>query len=129
MTVIELRAGGRAEPDVVWERYARPALWSSWSPQIRRVELPDDRIARGTRGRVHGPVGVSVAVHVTAVDETARTWTWTARLGPVRLHLHHTVEPRPGGGTVTRLRVTGPAPVVLAYAPVAQIALQRLVRP
>lgn len=129
MTSLQLRAGGRAEPDVVWERYARHALWSSWSPQVRAVELPGDRIVTGARGRVRGPAGVSVAVLVTAVDEQARTWAWTAAVGSVRLALHHTVEPGKGGGTVTRLRVSGPAPFVLGYAPVAQIALQRLVRP
>jgi hypothetical protein len=43
------------------------------------------------------------------------------------LRLEHTVEPGPGSGTRTGLVVDGPAPVVMAYAPVARLALHRLV--
>ena len=39
------------------------------------------------------------------------------------------MEEGPDGGSVAGLRSTGPAPVVHAYAPLAQAALDRLVRP
>jgi hypothetical protein len=48
------------------------------------------------------------------------------RLGPVRLELHHGVEPHPRG-CATWLRESGPAPVVAPYLPIARIALRRLV--
>ena len=72
-----------------------------------------------------------VRFRVLAVDPAARVWTWQASAGPVVLRLHHGVAPDPAGSgrTRTTLRVTGPAPVVLAYAPVARLALRRLVRP
>ena len=41
--------------------------------------------------------------------------------------LDHGVEPA-GTGTRTTLAVDGPAPVVLAYVPLARVALGRLVR-
>jgi len=44
--------------------------------------------------------------------------------------VEHEVEPRApreGGGTLTRLRIHGPALVVLAYRPLAALALRRLV--
>ncbi|OAA29228.1 hypothetical protein UG55_100339 [Frankia sp. EI5c] len=39
MSVVFLDASGPAPPQVCWERYAVPANWPSWAPQIRAVEL------------------------------------------------------------------------------------------
>jgi len=124
-----LRAAGPADPDLVWQRYLRPALWSQFSPQIRRVECADPELRAGSRGRVHGPPGLAVDFLVSEVDVEARTWAWQVRvlLLGVRLRLRHGVLcARPG--TSTWLLVSGPAPVVLAYAPLARWALGRLVR-
>jgi hypothetical protein len=118
-------ARGRASAALVWERYAVPAFWAGWAPQIRRVETAAARIAPGVTGTVHGPLGVRVAFVVTAVDEAARTWAWDVALGPLHLHLRHGVE----DDGATWLTVDGPAPVLAAYLPVARIALQRLVTP
>jgi hypothetical protein len=65
---------------------------------------------------------------VLAVDEAAREWSWEARLGPLRLRLEHGVTAHIDG-SATWLRVHGPLPVILVYAPVARIALGRLVAP
>ncbi|WP_299035573.1 SRPBCC family protein [uncultured Pseudokineococcus sp.] len=126
-------AAGAAPVEEAWERYAQPALWSTWSPQIRSVDLPA-RIAPGVRGAVHGPGGLRADVVVEDVDEQRRTWSWSVVLGRpgvpgVGLHLDHAVEAAPGGGCSTSLVLTGPAPVVLGYAPAAWWALRRLVRP
>jgi hypothetical protein len=118
-------ARGPASAALVWQRYADPALWAGWAPQIRRVDTAATRIAPGVTGTVHGPLGVRVAFVVTAVDEAARTWAWDVTLGPLRLRLRHGVE----DGGATWLTVDGPALVVAAYLPVARIALQRLVTP
>ena len=120
-----LRVTGPALPAVVWERYADPAAWPTWSPQIRSVTYAGDRLRQGGAGVVHGPVGVRVRFAVTAWNEALRTWSWLATWGPVRLELTHGVEPA-GDGTAATLTVTGPAPVVLAYLPVARLALGRL---
>lgn len=106
-----------------------PALWSTWSPQISRVDATTSRIAAGTTGIVHGPLGVQVPFEVLQVDETGRRWAWRVRAALVTLELLHTVTPRPDGGSDTTLEISGPAPLVLGYAPVAQLALRRLVRP
>ena len=138
MTTITLRAEGSADAAVAWERYARPALWSTWSPPIAGVDLADelsvhranyaaDRIVPGLRGTVHGPLGVRVRFVVIDVDETRRTWSWRARLGPVELTLRHAVNSRPPGCS-TELEIEGPAPAVFAYAGPARWALSRLVR-
>jgi hypothetical protein len=129
VTTTTLHATGPLDPAAVWERYAVPAHWPEWSPQITGVELPVPRLAAGVGGRVRGPLGVALPFVVDEVDEEARTWAWTVTAGPVRLHLVHWVTAAPGGGSTTGLRTTGPAPVVLAYAPLAQLALSRLVRP
>ena len=123
-----IAAVGPASPDVVWDRYIRPENWSGWSPQIRSVDSPDSPVRAGSRGRVHGPLGVVVDFEVLEVDLEKRCWEWRVTLpGDVRLTLGHAVEPR-GSGTRTTLDISGPAPIVLGYAPVAYVALTRLVR-
>ncbi|MGY1708957.1 SRPBCC family protein [Geodermatophilus sp. SYSU D00758] len=129
MTTLTLHASGPESPAEVWDRYARPARWREWSPQISRVEVPGERLAAGLRGRVFGPVGPGLPFEVEAVDDAAREWAWTVGVGPVRVRLLHWVAPAPAGGTTTGLRLTGPAPLVLGYAPLARLALGRLVRP
>jgi hypothetical protein len=134
MATLTLSAAGPRSADDVWERYARPELWSTWSPQIRRVEVAVDRVTAGTTGRVVGPVGVSVDFVVDSWDEDSRRWTWTVTprlpLPPVvrapRLRLEHGVEPS-GSGSRTWLRVSGPALLVVPYLAPARLALHRLV--
>lgn len=131
MSTVTLRTRGDAAPDTAWERYADPALWSSWSPQIQRVDLDAPRLVTGARGTVRAGLlprpTLPVPFTVLEVDEPARTWAWRVRVGPVSLHLEHGVVPEPGG-CATWLTVRGPAPVVAAYAPLARLALGRLVR-
>ena len=79
-------------------------------------------------GRVHGLFGVTADFEVLSVDEMLRTWSWRVRSGPATLTLHHAVL-EVAEGTQTTLEIEGPAVVVLPYAPVAQVALRRLVRP
>lgn len=121
-----MRASGPVDPREAWERYMIPARWPGWSPQIRRVECYEERLTSGATGRVFGPLRASVDFAVESVDEVARTWTWTAHRGPLRLRLEHGVEAF-GRGTATWLKVSGLLPVILAYAPAAQWALHRLV--
>ncbi|MFD7919238.1 SRPBCC family protein [Streptomyces sp. NPDC059740] len=127
MATTALQVRGPAAAAQVWERYAVPAKWPSWSPQIGRVVTAAGRIAAGVRGTVVGRGGLGrVRFVIEEVDEERRTWTWRVALGPFRLRLTHTVEEE-GDGTLTRLVVRGPLLLVLAYRPVARIALRRLV--
>jgi hypothetical protein len=126
MALRTLTVTGLAPADQVWERYARPALWASWSPQIRRVEVDAERIAPGLQGLVRGPLGLGVRFQVQAVDEPARTWSWRASLGPATLLLHHSVS-RTETGSMTTLTIKGPVPLVLGYLLPARLALGRLV--
>lgn len=128
MTTLTLHATGTASPTEVWERYAVPARWPGWSPQITGVEFPADRLTPGVPGRVLGPFGVAVPFVVEDVDEAARRWSWRVAVGPLRVRLLHWVTEAPGGGTMTGLRLSGPAPLVLGYVPAARLALRRLVR-
>lgn len=128
MTSLSLHATGPVDPDEAWSRYLLPARWPEWSPQIRGVDASADRIAPGVTGRVHGPLGVAVSFVVDSVDEVAREWAWSVDVGPVTMTLVHWVRSGPAGGTTTGLRATGPAPLVVGYVPLAQLALQRLVR-
>lgn len=124
---LTVAASGGADPDVVWDRYVHPARWSEWSPQIRSVDYPDPTIGAGGRGAVHGPCGVGVAFEILAVDGDKRCWAWRVRVAGIRLELGHDVFQQ-GSGSRTTLDISGPAPVVIGYAPIARIALGRLVR-
>lgn len=130
-TTLLLRARGDAPAALAWERYADLDLWPTWSPHLRRAETDDGRrrLAAGLTGTVRGVGGVRARFVVDAVDASARAWRWTVRAGPARLVLDHGVLAEDDGtGSGTWLRLRGPAPLVLPYAPVARHALGRLVR-
>ena len=126
---LTLRADGTADLDLVWERYATPSLWTTWAPQIRRVESSAARLEVGVTGTVYGVIPtIGASFEVTHFSEADRRWSWDIAAGPVRMHLDHRSEARIGGGTSTTLIVDGPAAAVLTYAPVARISLESLVR-
>ncbi len=123
-------ASGDAAAALAWERYVRPALWSTWSPQIAGVECADAVIRTGSTGTVLAApraLGLRIPFEVVEVDPDAMRWTWIATLPiGVRLRLEHTVT-AVGTGSRTGIRVSGPAPIVLGYVPLAVLALRRLV--
>ncbi|MFD4786119.1 SRPBCC family protein [Streptomyces sp. NPDC058459] len=128
MARVTLSAGGAARPETVWERYASVGRWASWSPQIKAVHCDGRRLRPGMSGTVESVAGIRAAFVVEAVDEGRRTWVWQVRLGRIRIRLRH--EVRPGEpGTITSLTMYGPKLVLLAYAPLARLALHRLVQP
>ncbi len=124
----EISASGPLHPHVVWERYAELSEWKDWSPQIRWVDATGARLTPGLTGTVHALFGVTTDFVVLDVDEAQRSWTWRATTGPISMVLHHAVRDHLGG-TVTTLSIDGPAFLPLLYAPVAEVALRRLVRP
>jgi hypothetical protein len=130
MVTVTLHAHGVAPVTLAWERYADPALWSTWASQIQRVDTTMRRLVPGGTGTVRAGLlprpTLGVPFRVLEVDEDAREWSWEARLGPVRLLLEHGVTAHLTGSS-TWLRVHGPLPVVLGYVPVARFALGRLV--
>lgn len=127
MSIVTIGAAGRLTVKEAWERYADLSLWPTWAPQISRVEASGDRLGFGVTGSLFGPFDVPVADFVIeAVDERAHRWSWTVRRWPITLKLDHALI-KQGGGSATSLRIEGPLPVLVAYAPIARFALQRLV--
>ena len=125
-----LRAAGTADLALVWQRYVQPDLWSSWAPQIRRVDCSSETLAVGVTGTVYGVVpNLGAQFEVVELDASEHRWAWDVVAGPVRMHLDHSSEARIGGGTSTTLVVDGPAAAVLTYAPIARLSLESLVRP
>jgi hypothetical protein len=126
---LTLRADGTADLDLVWRRYSTPELWSTWAPQIRRVECSAETLDVGVTGTVYGVIpNIGASFEVVEFSEADHRWSWDVVAGPVRMHLDHRSESRIGGGTSTTLVVDGPAAAVLTYAPVARISLENLVR-
>ena len=114
-----------SDTDSDQEREALDDLEST--PPLSGTDPAPRRIAPGLRGVVVGPVGVQVPFEVIEVDEPAMTWTWRVRAASAELTLEHSVTPE-GDGCRTDLTITGPAALVVGYAPVARFALTRLVR-
>ncbi|MFH9011614.1 SRPBCC family protein [Streptomyces sp. NPDC017943] len=125
---LTLHATGRASPEVVWERYACLDRWPAWSPQIKAVHCPERRLTAGSSGTVESVAGLRAVFGIETVDREGRRWSWRVRLGPVVLRLRHDVRAHPRGSTTT-LAMDGPRLALLAYAPLARLALHRLVRP
>ncbi|WP_205687389.1 SRPBCC family protein [Cellulomonas endophytica] len=124
---VVLRARGPVDPATAWQRYDRVALWPAWSPHLLRVRCDHATLTAGARGRVHGPLGVTARFVVLAVDAPGRRWTWRVTSGPLTVVLEHGVDAAAGGGARTWLRMEGPLPALLGYAPLAWWSLHRLV--
>ena len=127
---MRIEATGPRPVDDAWEQYTRTAAWPEWAPQIRGVRGVTGRIAPGDRGVVHGPFPVRVPFTIVSVDPSARRWTWRVGVGPLAVVLDHGVDAaRAGttGGSTAWADVHAPRLLVRAYAPLARLALRRLV--
>ena len=121
MTTLRIRRHGGASKYEIWARYLDPQRWPEWAPHIREVRT-DGPLRAGLQGEVVGVLGVTATFEVLEVDETRGRWTWVVRSGPVRMRIEHEIDEGTAG-----LVITGPAPAVVAYLPVARAALGRLV--
>jgi hypothetical protein len=122
VSTMRIRRRGPAGKYVIWARYRDPQRWPEWAPHIREVRAAGP-LRPGLEGTVVGPLGATASFEVIDVDEPSGVWTWVLRAGPVRLRLEHEVAEGRAG-----VVISGPAPAVLAYAPLARIALGRVVR-
>lgn len=121
MTTLRVRRRGGAGKYTIWARYRDPQRWSSWAPHIREVRA-EGPLRPGLEGEVVGMLGVTARFEVLEVDEARGSWTWVVRSGPVSLRIEHEVSDGSAG-----LVLSGPAPAVIGYAPIARAALGRLV--
>jgi hypothetical protein len=129
---LRLSASGSLTVDEVWQRYTEPVWWPHWAPHIREVDYPEAVVTPGTTGRVTGVGGVVALFRIDAVDDIARTWSWSVRSGPLRLSFDHgvdTAEQSTGHVSTAWLVTHALWPVALGYAPVARYSLGRLVTP
>ena len=136
---LRLSASGPLAPDEVWERYTHPVWWPQWSPHLREVDYPHPAVVPDTTGRVTGIGGLVAVFHIDAVDEEARTWSWSVRSGPLRVSFDHGVDPVAGVTSLDAPRTRSDAgstawlvthaiwPVAVGYAPLARLSLGRLV--
>ncbi|NGZ99937.1 SRPBCC family protein [Nocardioides sp. W3-2-3] len=125
-------ATGPASVEDAWQRYVLPALWPLWAPQIRTVRLatgtPDDPLVPGVRGTVLGPPPLRVPFRILAADDAGHRWAWRVGLGPLGVTMEHGVDPGPAAvGCTAWVRIRLPGPLAAPYAPLARLALRRLV--
>ena len=126
MSTARVSVTGGARPETAWERYVRPRLWPTWSPQIRSVEYDHPTLRPRTKGVVRTFAGVGIPFVIEDVDPVERTWTWRVVAFGLSLRLRHGVRTH-AEGSQTWLEVTGPPLISHAYARIATIALRRLV--
>lgn len=119
---IRIRQRGPAGKYAMWARYEDPQRWPEWAPHLRAVRA-EGALRSGLSGEVVGILGVRARFVVLDVDARAMRWSWRAQLGPAGLEVEHRVDEG-----LADLELRGPAPVVLCYAPIARLALRRLVR-
>jgi hypothetical protein len=118
---LRIEAKGSATKASMWDAYADPAKWRTWSPHLTEVRA-DGPLRPGLEGEVRGWCGASAMFHVTEVDEQSGCWTWEVRSGPIHLVIGHEID-----DGRTAVVIQGPAPVAVSYAPLARRALERLV--
>jgi hypothetical protein len=65
----------RASPRVVWDVITDTAQWHQWGPTVKRVQLPERFIRKGSRGRVLTVSGIWLPFIVYEYEH-ARFWRW-----------------------------------------------------
>lgn len=117
-TTVGVTGAGAAEH--AWTLLADPRRWPEWAGGVRRVTVTKGNHARpplvaaGQLLVVHGPTPGTWRLRVDAVDRPHGV-TWTAALGPWRVHGRHDVEPDVQGCRVTAHgRLAGPAAPLLS---------------
>lgn len=123
---LTVRARGSRPVHETWERFVRPAIWPRWAPQITATRCRDERVRRGLHGLVRAIGGIVARFRVDAVDDLRMRWAWTVRAGRLLVRMEHGVE-RDGDGSAAWARIHAPLPLAALYAPVAALALRRLV--
>jgi hypothetical protein len=121
MTTVTVRARGPASKYEIWSRYRDPQRWPEWSRQIAAVRA-DGPLRPGLEGELETRLNLRIPFEVLAADDQAMRWSWRVRVGPATLDIDHDVS---DGYAAARL--TGPAVIVLPYAPLARRALKAIV--
>jgi hypothetical protein len=131
MATVTVEVTGSAPASTVWRRYLHPELWTGWAPHLTHVSATSRSIAPGVGGTVTAFGVVPARFEILHVNLADRSWSWVVRVGPVRLALHHDVIACHGDdgapGTLARIRMEGPWPVLVAYRPLMRWAMRRLV--
>ena len=126
--VLVVDAQGPAAPEEVWRRYSHASRWPTWAPQISGVSGAGDPVAPGDRGWVRGPFPLRLPYTILDVVADERRWSWQVGLGPASVVMEHGVDALDVGSRAW-VRIDVPAPLALPYAPLARLALRRLVCP
>lgn len=117
--VVRVRRRGAASKYQIWARCRDPDRWTGWLG-ASGIEASGP-LAPGTDGVVHTRLGVAVPFEIVDVDEADGRWIRSVAVGPFRLRLEHEVAEGLAG-----VVVSGPAPLPLAYVPIARRSMSRL---
>ncbi len=90
----------------VFARWADPAGWAQWDPEVRAVTF-DGSVTLGARGRIRPTSGPATVFAIVALEQE-RTFTNASSLPGARLVFDHRVSPSETGSRVTvSVGVTG----------------------
>jgi hypothetical protein len=93
--------------------------------QPRRHQRRPDR-RRHPRHRA-GPLFTFAPFRIRYVDDRARTWSWWVGFGPAGVGMDHGVDDT-GTGSRAWVRIHAHRWLAAPYAPIARLALRRLVK-
>jgi hypothetical protein len=117
--VVRVRRRGPASKYEMWARCRDPERWTEWlGASGVRASGP---LVPGTDGVVLTRIGLTVPFEVIDVDEPGGRWIRSISVGPFRLRLEHEIAEGLAG-----VVVSAPAPVALAYVPIARRTMRRL---
>ncbi|HZD78779.1 MAG TPA: SRPBCC family protein [Actinomycetota bacterium] len=123
MSTVRVRRRGPASKYAIWARYRNLERWPEWAPHIRELRA-FGQLRPGLEGQMVGVLGMTAWFEVLEVDEPGGVWIWVVRSGPAKLRIEHEVAEGLAG-----MIITGRAPAVFAYVPVARRQLTRVVGP
>ena len=99
-------------PVEVWGLLSRFENWAAWGPSVRSVEVENEAVTPGGRGRVLTPLGLALPFEIQGV-EPGRFWDWN--VGGIPATGHRLT--RKGSGSEVTFTVSGYAyPYVFVLA-------------
>lgn len=108
-----------ASPSSVWNVITDTVQWPRWGPTVKRVELAERFIRKGSRGRVLTAIGVWLPFEIV---EYEHTWFWSWKVASLKA-TGHRIQTTASGDCSLWFDI----PIMAAaYTPVCRMALDRI---
>jgi hypothetical protein len=108
-----------SSPLLVWELITDTVQWPRWGPTVKRVQSPERRIRKGSRGKVLTALGIWLPF---VIDEYEHACFWSWKVAAIKA-TGHRIQTTETGNCCLWFEV----PVIAApYTLICQMALGRI---